>query len=191
MNDQGKEKVRRLTRDLLTGIGEDPSREGLLETPRRVADAWDFFSQGYSMDLDELVNDALFDVDYHEMITIKDIDYFSMCEHHLLPFFGKAHVAYIPDNKIVGLSKIPRIVEMFARRLQVQERLTQQIARAIHEVIEPIGLGVVIEGRHMCMQMRGVEKQNSYATTSAMFGVFEEDQRTRQEFLMLINFGQI
>lgn len=191
MDNENSSTIRHITAELLISIGEDPTRQGLVETPRRVADSWDYFSRGYSMDLEEIVSGALFDVDYHEMITIKDIDYFSMCEHHLLPFFGKAHVAYIPDKKIVGLSKIPRIVEMFARRLQVQERMTQQIAQAINEVIQPIGLGVVIEGRHMCMQMRGVEKQNSYATTSAMFGVFEEDQRTRQEFLMLINFGQI
>ncbi|HKJ66440.1 MAG TPA: GTP cyclohydrolase I FolE [bacterium] len=191
MNEEEISCVRDLTRSLLESIGEDPEREGLLETPRRVAKAWDYFSHGYNLNLDDLVNNALFDVDYHEIITIKDIDYFSMCEHHLLPFFGKAHVAYIPDKKIIGLSKIPRIVEMFARRLQVQERMTQQVAHAINDVIQPIGIGVVIEGRHMCMQMRGIEKQNSYATTSAMFGAFEEDQRTREEFLMLINFGQI
>jgi len=137
------------------------------------------------------VNDALFDVEYNEMITIKDIDFFSMCEHHLLPFFGRAHVAYIPDNKVIGLSKIPRIVDMYSRRLQVQERMTQQIANTIDEVLHPQGVGVIIEGRHMCMQMRGVEKQNSYATTSAMFGVFGDDQRTRDEFLTLVNFGQI
>jgi len=191
MNEQEIANVREITKSLLKNIGEDPERQGLLETPRRVADAWDFFSHGYYLELDDIVNDALFDVDYHEMITIKDIDYFSMCEHHLLPFFGRAHVAYIPDKKIIGLSKIPRVVEMFARRLQVQERMTQQVANAINEIIKPIGIGVVIEGRHMCMQMRGVEKQNSYATTSAMFGVFEEDQRTRQEFLHLIDFGQL
>ena len=191
MDEQQMQSTRELTRQLLQNIGEDSEREGLLETPRRVASAWDFFSRGYDIDLDDLVNDALFDVEYNEMITIKDIDYFSMCEHHLLPFFGRAHVAYIPDKKVIGLSKIPRIVEMFARRLQVQERMTQQIANTVDEVIKPLGIGVVIEGRHMCMQMRGVEKQNSYATTSAMFGVFEEDQRTRDEFLTLINFGQL
>ncbi len=191
MNEEEIACVRDLTESLLKCIGEDSEREGLLETPRRVAKAWDYFSHGYYLNLEDIVNDALFSVDYHEMITIKDIDYFSMCEHHLLPFFGKAHVAYIPDKKIIGLSKIPRIVEMYARRLQVQERMTQQVAHAINEVIQPIGIGVVIEGRHMCMQMRGIEKQNSYATTSAMFGAFEQDQRTRQEFLMLINFGQV
>lgn len=191
MNEEEIACVRDLTENLLKCIGEDSEREGLLETPRRVAKAWDYFSHGYYINLDDLVNDALFSVDYHEMITIKDIDYFSMCEHHLLPFFGKAHVAYIPDKKIIGLSKIPRIVEMYARRLQVQERMTQQVAHAINDVIQPMGIGVVIEGRHMCMQMRGIEKQNSYATTSAMFGAFEQDQRTREEFLMLINFGQI
>lgn len=191
MDEQQIRDVRRLTKSLLENIGEDPGRGGLLETPRRVADAWDYFSHGYNLNLDSLVNDALFDVQYDEMITIKDIDFFSMCEHHLLPFFGKAHVAYIPDEKVIGLSKIPRIVEMYARRLQVQERLTQQVAEAIEKVLSPRGIGVVIEGRHMCMQMRGIEKQNSYATTSAMFGTFEDDQRTREEFLMLINFGQI
>jgi len=191
MNENELESTRQLTQQLLENIGEDPDREGLLETPRRVADAWSFFSKGYSLDLGDLVNEALFDVEYNEMITIKDIDYFSMCEHHLLPFFGRAHVAYIPDKKIIGLSKIPRIVEMFARRLQVQERMTQQVADTIKHVLNPLGVGVIIEGRHMCMQMRGVEKQNSYATTSAMSGVFAEDQRTREEFLTLINFGQI
>lgn len=191
MDEKQIQNVRDFTRQLLENIGEDPEREGLLETPRRVADAWDYFSHGYKMNLDELINDALFDVEYNEMITIKDIDFFSMCEHHLLPFFGRAHVAYIPDKKVIGLSKIPRIVEMFARRLQVQERMTQQIAHTIDEVLEPRGIGVIIEGRHMCMQMRGVEKQNSYATTSAMFGAFADDQRTRQEFLTLINYGQI
>ncbi|MCF7804502.1 MAG: GTP cyclohydrolase I FolE [Candidatus Marinimicrobia bacterium] len=191
MDEQELKSTRELTRQLLKNIGEDPEREGLLETPRRVADAWNYFSKGYNLDLDDLVNDALFDVEYNEMITIKDIDFFSMCEHHLLPFFGRAHVAYIPDNKVIGLSKIPRIVDMYSRRLQVQERMTQQIANTIDEVLHPQGVGVIIEGRHMCMQMRGVEKQNSYATTSAMFGVFGEDQRTREEFLTLVNFGQI
>ncbi len=191
MNESQVQNMREITRQLLENIGEDPEREGLLETPRRVAAAWDYFSKGYQMNIQELVNEALFDVDYDEMITIKDIDFFSMCEHHLLPFFGKAHVAYIPDKKVIGLSKIPRIVEIFARRLQVQERMTQQIAQTIDEVLSPRGIGVIIEGRHMCMQMRGVEKQNSYATTSAMVGSFADDQRTRQEFLTLINYGQI
>ncbi|MBS1271837.1 MAG: GTP cyclohydrolase 1 [Candidatus Marinimicrobia bacterium] len=191
MNKNEFESTKELTKQLLENIGEDSDREGLVETPRRVAAAWDYFSKGYDLDLDDLINDALFDVEYNEMITIKDIDYFSMCEHHLLPFFGRAHVAYIPDKKVIGLSKIPRIVEMFARRLQVQERMTQQVANTINDVLHPLGIGVIIEGRHMCMQMRGVEKQNSYATTSAMFGAFADDQRTRDEFLTLINFGQI
>jgi GTP cyclohydrolase I len=191
MDEKQIQNVKDFTRQLLENIGENPERQGLTETPRRVANAWDYFSHGYEMQVEDLVNDALFDVEYDEMITIKDIDFFSMCEHHLLPFFGRAHVAYIPDKKVIGLSKIPRIVEMFARRLQVQERMTQQIAHTIDDVLSPQGIGVIIEGRHMCMQMRGVEKQNSYATTSAMFGAFADDQSTRQEFLTLINFGQI
>jgi len=191
MNEEQIESTRQLISRLLENIGENPDREGLRETPRRVAAAWDYFSHGYDLELDDIINEALFDVEYNEMITIKDIDFFSMCEHHLLPFFGRAHVAYIPKEKVVGLSKIPRIVEMFARRLQVQERMTQQIADTIDNVLQPRGIGVVLEGRHMCMQMRGIEKQNSYATTSAMLGVFKEDQRTRDEFLTLINFGQI
>jgi len=191
MNNGQFEDTKKLVYKLLENLGEDPNREGLLETPRRVAKAWEYFSKGYDVKLDDIINDALFDVEYSEMITIKDIDFFSMCEHHLLPFFGRAHVAYIPDKKIIGLSKIPRIVEMFARRLQVQERMTQQIANTIDEVLHPLGVGVIMEGRHMCMQMRGVEKQNSYATTSAMLGTFVEDHRTRGEFLQMINFGEI
>lgn len=191
MDEQQIENTQQLVKQLLVNIGEEPSREGLKETPRRVAAAWDYFSHGYDQSLDDIINEALFEVEYNEMITIKDIDFFSMCEHHLLPFFGKAHVAYVPSDKVVGLSKIPRIVEMYARRLQVQERMTQQIATTIQDVLQPRGIGVVLEGRHMCMQMRGIEKQNSYATTSSMMGSFKEDQRTREEFLTLINFGQI
>jgi len=176
-----------LTEKLLTEIGEDPKREGLLRTPTRVAKAWKFLAQGYDQDLDTIINNAIFFEDYDEMVTVRDIDFFSLCEHHLLPFFGKAHVAYIPNGKVVGLSKIPRIVEMFGRRLQLQERMTQNIAETINEFLEPKGVAVVLEGQHMCMQMRGVEKQNSYATTSFMTGVFREDSRTRKEFLEIIS----
>lgn len=171
---------------LLKEIGEDPSREGLQRTPRRVARAYEFLTSGYKKDIAQVMNGAIFAERYSEMVIVKDIDFFSMCEHHLLPFFGKAHVAYIPNGKILGLSKVPRIVEVFARRLQVQERMTQQIADTLYEYLQPDGVGVVIEARHMCMMMRGVEKQNSLATTSAMLGVFRDDARTRQEFLSLI-----
>jgi GTP cyclohydrolase IA len=171
---------------LLASIGEDPAREGLQRTPQRVAKAWEFLTRGYGSDLHEVLNDAIFEEKYSEMVVVKKIDFFSLCEHHLLPFFGKVHVAYLPKGKIVGLSKIPRIVEIFSRRLQVQERLTRQIADTLFEALNPEGVGVVIEARHMCMMMRGVEKQNSSATTSAMLGVFRDDMRTRQEFLHLI-----
>ena len=173
-------------RILLAGIGEDPDREGLAHTPERVEKALRFLTQGYGQSPDDLVNEALFTVDYDEMVIIKDIDVFSLCEHHLLPFYGKAHVAYIPDGKVVGLSKIPRLVDMFARRLQVQERLTVQIAQTIQDKIQPRGVGVVIEAMHFCMIMRGVEKQNSVAVTSCMLGAFRERQPTREEFLELI-----
>lgn len=181
------QKLERVFRDLLTLIGEDPKREGLLRTPNRVAESYKFLTQGYDQDIHALLNGAIFTEKYDEMVIVKDIDFFSLCEHHLLPFYGWIHVAYIPNGKILALSKIPRIVEVFARRLQVQERLTQQIADTLFEVLEPDGVAVVAEARHLCMMMRGVEKQNSVATTSAMLGSFREDERTRNEFLKLIN----
>jgi GTP cyclohydrolase I len=179
-------RLEELVTDLLKEIGEDPTREGLQRTPRRVAKAYEFLTSGYTKDIGQVMNGAIFSERYSEMVIVKDIDFFSMCEHHLLPFFGRAHVAYIPNGKIIGLSKVPRIVEVFARRLQVQERMTQQIADTLFTYLQPDGVGVVIEARHMCMMMRGVEKQNSLATTSAMLGVFRDDARTRQEFLSLI-----
>lgn len=180
------EKTKNLVRELLIEIGENPEREGLIKTPERVAKAFEFLTRGYQQNLDEIMNKAIFTEKYDEMVIVKDIDFYSMCEHHMLPFFGKAHVAYIPNGKIIGLSKIPRLVDYFARRLQVQERLTQQIADTLNEYLKPDGVGVVIEAMHMCMMMRGVEKQNSIATTSAMHGSFKEDERTRAEFLTLI-----
>jgi GTP cyclohydrolase IA len=175
-----------LIRELLAELGEDPSREGLLDTPKRVEKALKFLTSGYDMDVDQVLNDALFTVDYSEMVIVKDIDFYSLCEHHLLPFFGKCHVAYIPKNKVIGLSKIPRLVEMFARRLQIQERLTSHIADTIREKINPLGVAVVMEATHLCMSMRGVEKQNSFAVTSSMLGAFRDNARTRMEFLELI-----
>src|SRR3954454_9401329 len=171
---------------LLVDLGEDPDREGLRDTPKRVEKALTFLTSGYSADIDRVLNNALFTVDYNEMVIVKDIDFYSLCEHHLLPFFGKCHVAYIPTNKVIGLSKIPRLVDVFARRLQVQERLTKQIADTIQEKIAPLGVAVVLEATHLCMSMRGVEKQNSFAVTSAMVGAFRDNARTRMEFLELI-----
>ena len=179
-------KIEKLIEELLLEIGEDPKREGLIKTPERVAKAWKFLAKGYRQELGTVINNAVFKEKYDEMVTVKDIDFFSLCEHHLLPFFGKAHIAYIPDGKIIGLSKIPRIVDMFGRRLQVQERMTHQIAETINDVLSPKGVAVVLEGEHMCMQMRGVEKQNSYATTSAMIGQFRKDSKTRDEFLKIV-----
>ena len=178
--------MQELVRQLLTELGEDPSREGLLDTPKRVEKALRFLTSGYTADVDTVLNNALFTVDYNEMVIVKDIDFYSLCEHHLLPFFGRCHIAYIPNGKVIGLSKIPRLVEVFARRLQIQERMTNQIAETIREKIAPLGVAVVIEATHLCMAMRGVEKQNSVAVTSAMLGVFREDARTRAEFLELI-----
>jgi GTP cyclohydrolase I len=176
-----------LIRDLLVELGEDPRREGLLKTPERVEKALTFLTSGYRANLDEVLNDALFEVDYSEMVIVKDIDFYSLCEHHLLPFFGKCHIAYIPRVKVIGLSKIPRLVDVFSRRLQIQERLTNQIADVIRDKIAPLGVAVVMEATHLCMSMRGVEKQNSFAVTSAMHGAFRDNARTRMEFLELIN----
>ena len=181
-----KAKVEGLVKTLLTEIGEDPKREGLVATPKRLAKAYEFLTSGYQQDIKKVMNKAIFNEKYDEMVLVKNIDFFSLCEHHLLPFYGKVHIAYIPDGKIVGLSKIPRIAEVFARRLQVQERMTLQIAETIEEYLKPCGVAVVSEAFHMCMMMRGVEKQNSSATTSSMLGVFKEDARTRMEFLDLI-----
>src|SRR5690242_1819594 len=175
-----------LIRQLLVGLGEDPDREGLVRTPLRVEKALKFLTSGYTADIDKILNDALFTVDYSEMVIVKDIDFYSLCEHHLLPFFGKCHVAYLPRNRVIGLSKIPRIVDIFARRLQIQERMTNQIAETIREKVDPLGVAVVCEGTHLCMSMRGVEKQNSFAVTSAMLGSFRENARTRMEFLELV-----
>jgi GTP cyclohydrolase I len=173
-------------RQLLADLGEDPSREGLRDTPKRVERAMRFLTSGYQADIDAVINDALFSVDYNEMVIVRDIDFYSMCEHHILPFFGKCHIAYIPQGKVIGLSKMPRLVDIFSRRLQIQERLTNQVADTIRDKVSPLGVAVVMEGTHLCMSMRGVEKQNSYAVTSSMLGVFREDARTRMEFLELI-----
>jgi GTP cyclohydrolase I len=175
-----------LIRQLLAELGEDPTREGLVRTPLRVEKALKFLTSGYDADIDEVLNGALFTVDYSEMVIVKDIDFYSLCEHHLLPFFGKCHVAYIPQRHVIGLSKIPRLVDVFARRLQVQERMTNQIAQTIREKLDPLGVAVVCEGTHLCMSMRGVEKQNSFAVTSAMLGAFRDNARTRMEFLELV-----
>ena len=175
-----------LIRQLLKELGEDPDREGLLRTPLRVAKAMKFLTSGYAADIDQVLNNALFSVDYSEMVIVRDIDFYSLCEHHLLPFFGKCHIAYVPSKKVIGLSKIPRLVDMYSRRLQVQERLTNQIADIIREKVDPRGVAVVMEGTHLCMSMRGVQKQNSFAVTSAMHGIFRDKARTRMEFLELI-----
>ena len=178
--------MRDLITRLLIELGEDPSREGLVRTPNRVEKALRFLTSGYIADVDDVLNGALFTVDYSEMVIVRDIDFYSLCEHHLLPFFGRCHVAYIPNGRVIGLSKIPRLVEIFARRLQLQERMTNQIAETIRTKINPVGVAVVCEGTHLCMAMRGVEKQNSYTITSAMLGAFRDNARTRMEFLELL-----
>ena len=178
--------LRPLIEQVLSSLGEDPKREGLLKTPERVEKSLKFLTSGYQVNIDELVNGALYNENYNEMVIVKDIDVFSLCEHHMLPFVGKCHVAYLPQGKIIGLSKVPRLIDVFSRRLQVQERLTTQIAKCLQEILKPSGVAVVIEAMHLCMSMRGVEKQNSYTTTSSMLGCFKEDARTRAEFLSLI-----
>jgi len=185
-SDESIKKLEESVVSILTEIGEDPNREGLLRTPNRVAKAYKFLTKGYSEDIEKLLNNAVFNEHYDEMVIVKDIDFYSLCEHHLLPFFGKCHIAYIPNGKIVGLSKLPRMVEMFSRRLQVQERMTREIGDMINKVLEPKGVAVVTEAKHLCMMMRGVEKQNSVATASAMLGRFKSDEKTRTEFLKLI-----
>src|SRR6201996_6534125 len=173
--------------ELLRRMGEDPTRDGLLRTPERMEKSIKFLTQGYQQKIEDVLHNALFDVDYDEMVIVKDIEFYSQCEHHLIPFFGKAHVAYVPQGKVIGLSKIPRIVDVFARRLQVQERLTQQIAHAIEDAIHPQGVGVILEAHHLCMMMRGVEKQNSSTVTSSMLGAFKTQLQTRNEFLSLVD----
>jgi GTP cyclohydrolase I len=180
------DKLKKIASDLLTQIGEDPNREGLKKTPDRFKKAWEFFSKGYKEDLNVIINNAVFTEGNKDMVIVRDIEFYSMCEHHILPFFGRAHVGYIPNGKVIGLSKIPRIIDMFSRRLQVQERLTNQVAEAIQKVLDPLGVAVVMEGTHMCMQMRGVEKQNSFASTSSMLGLFRKSAQTRAEFLSII-----
>lgn len=197
MNREGAEEevskktleIRDVVEDLLHLLGEDSTRPGLDKTPDRVAESLQFLTRGYHQDIDEVLNGALFPIAYEEMVIVKDVDFYSLCEHHLLPFFGKCHVAYVPDKKVIGLSKIPRLVEVFSRRLQVQERLTCQIAETIQEKISPIGVAVVMEAQHLCMMMRGVEKQNTLAVTSSMLGIFRTEQKARSEFLELIRSG--
>ena len=185
---RGSNGIEDNVRQILEYMGEDPEREGLVKTPERVARAFEYLTRGYNQDPKEVINQAMFtEEDYQEMVLVRDIDFYSMCEHHILPFFGRAHVAYLPQHHIVGLSKIPRLVEVFSRRLQVQERLTTQIANTIMEELDPLGVGVIIRAEHLCMRMRGVEKQNSIVTTSAMLGAFRSQQATREEFITLVN----
>ncbi len=185
-SEDATDPIERNVEQMLQGLGEDPTRDGLLKTPSRVAKAMRFFTRGYQQDPAEILTGALFDVDYDEMVLVRDIDFYSLCEHHMVPFLGRVHVGYIPNGKVVGLSKIPRTVDVFARRLQVQERLTMDVAQTIEEVLRPRGVGVVVEAKHLCMMMRGVEKQNSFAITSSMRGSFESDSKTRAEFMELI-----
>lgn len=180
-------KLGNLIKEIITELGEDPQREGLINTPNRVERALQFLTSGYNQDVKKVLNSAIFRENYDEMVVVKDIDFYSMCEHHMLPFYGKCHVAYIPDGKLIGLSKIPRLVEVFSRRLQVQERMTVQIAENLNDVLKPRGVAVVVEAFHLCMAMRGVEKQNAFATTSTLLGVFMKDKGTRMEFMSLIH----
>ena len=179
--------IEALVSEMLSRLGEDPKRDGLLRTPERVEKSMRFLTSGYGMNIEHILNGALYEVKYDEMVVVRDIEFFSLCEHHMLPFYGKMHVAYLPQKKVIGLSKIPRIVDMYARRLQIQERLTQQVAQTVHEVINPLGVGVICEARHFCMMMRGVEKQHSGAMTSAMLGAFRDRKETRDEFLSLVS----
>ena len=191
MSDKEKKRLEEITKELLGLIGEDSTRQGLIKTPKRVAESWKFLSQGYHQNLNEIINEAIFDESAKDMIIVKDIEFYSLCEHHLIPFYGKAHVGYIPNGKIIGLSKIPRIIDFYARRLQVQERLTNQIATCIQDLLNPKGVAVVMEGRHFCMLMRGVQKQNSIASTSSMLGAFKDKSTTRNEFLKLVEVNKI
>ena len=191
MNDEKQKKLEKNTRDLLELIGEDPNREGLINTPKRVAKAWNFLTKGSKEDLDALINNAIFEGESKDMVIVKNIEFYSLCEHHMIPFYGKAHIGYIPDGKIIGLSKLARITDLFAQRLQVQERLTSQIAQCLQDVLNPRGVAVVLEGKHFCMLSRGVQKQNSIATSSSMLGIFREKESTRNEFLKLIEMNNI
>ena len=191
MNDNKRKKLEANTKNLLELLGEDPSREGLINTPKRVAKAWDFLTKGYSENLDELINNAIFEGESKDMVIVKNIEFYSLCEHHMIPFYGKAPIGYIPNVKIIGLSKLARITDLFSQRLQVQERLTNQIAQCLQEVLNPRGVAVVLEGKHFCMLSRGVQKQNSIATSSSMLGIFREKESTRNEFLKLIEMNNI
>ncbi len=191
MNDDKRKKLEANTKNLLELLGEDSSREGLINTPKRVAKAWDFLTKGYTENLDELINNAIFEGESKDMVIVKNIEFYSLCEHHMIPFYGKAHIGYIPDGKIIGLSKLARITDLFSQRLQVQERLTKQIAQCLQEVLNPRGVAVVLEGKHFCMLSRGVQKQNSIATSSSMLGIFREKESTRNEFLKLIEMNNI
>ena len=186
MTEEKMKNIESLTKSLLKELGEDSNREGLIKTPSRVAKTWEYLTKGYNQNVEKLINNAIFSENYDQMVVVKDIEFYSMCEHHLLPFFGHAHIAYIPNGKIIGLSKIPRILDMFSRRLQVQERMTQEVANMLNDALEPKGVAVIIEAQHMCMQMRGVEKRQSYMSTSAMLGIFRDDDKTRKEFLDIV-----